>query len=135
MTKIQNDNVNHPKHYTQHPSGVECCDISQWLSGCLAQAFQYVWRAGSKADNPKEQDLEKAIFWIKKELLIPYDDAYAISFGQTVLLHKVLEHESGYKRDALKAIYMANHFSSTERDRARLLKMAIENIEKLIKQG
>ena len=132
-----NDNVNHPKHYTQHPSGVECCDISKWLSGCLAQAFQYVWRAGSKADNPKKQDLEKAIFWINKELTIPYDKASTIPFEQTVLLDKVLQHETGYKHDALKAIYFANHFTcfSTERGRSRLLQNAVESIENLIKEG
>lgn len=130
-----NDNVNHPKHYNNHPSGVEYKEISKWLSGCIVQAFQYVWRAGSKDDNPKEQDLQKAIFWINEELTIPYDSAYSIPFGQTVLMDKVLEHEIGYKHNALKAIYMSNHFSSTERDRARFLEGAIESIEKLIKQG
>jgi hypothetical protein len=57
-----------PTHYTTHPSGVQCIEISQHLSGCLAQAFQYVWRCGQK-DDP-EQELKKALWFIERELTI-----------------------------------------------------------------
>jgi hypothetical protein len=67
------DAVNRPQHYTSHPSGIECIEISRHLSGCLAQAFQYVWRCGHK-DDPV-QCLKKAIYFIDTELsidLCPY---------------------------------------------------------------
>ena len=57
-----------PAHYTTHPSGVQCIEISQHLSGCLAQAFQYVWRCGQK-DDPV-QELKKALWFIEQELTI-----------------------------------------------------------------
>lgn len=57
-----------PSHYTTHPSGVQCIEISQHLSGCLAQAFQYVWRCGQK-DDPA-QELNKALWFIERELTI-----------------------------------------------------------------
>ena len=32
-SKNKNDQVNHPKHYTSDPSGIECIDITQYYSG------------------------------------------------------------------------------------------------------
>jgi hypothetical protein len=43
-----NDNVNHPEHYTRHPSGVECIRITEWMSFCLGNVIKYVWRAPLK---------------------------------------------------------------------------------------
>lgn len=62
------DEVNHPAHYTQHPSGVECIDISEHLPANLANAFKYVWRAGLKGGPDKAaQDLHKAIWYLERE--------------------------------------------------------------------
>lgn len=63
---MSNDPVNHPAHYTRHPSGVECYEISQHLSAAVAQAFQYIWRAESKG-NPVE-DYKKAVWWLEREI-------------------------------------------------------------------
>lgn len=64
---IQHDSVNHPAHYTSHPSGVECITISEHFMGNLAQALQYIWRAGLKTDNPIE-DLKKAAWYVNREI-------------------------------------------------------------------
>ena len=61
------DMVNHPPHYTQHPSGVECIQITEHLNFCLGNAVKYIWRAGLKSDDPS-QDIEKAIFYLKREI-------------------------------------------------------------------
>jgi hypothetical protein len=61
----ERDAIN-PAHYKSHPSGIECIEISKHLSGCLAQAFQYVWRCGQK-DDPI-QELNKAIWFLRQEL-------------------------------------------------------------------
>jgi len=60
------DYVNHPPHYTSHPSGVECIQITEHMNFCVGNAMKYLWRAGLK-DNAVE-DLEKAEFYIKREL-------------------------------------------------------------------
>lgn len=61
-----NDPVTNPKHYTQHPSGVECITITEHMSFCLGNAIKYIWRADMKGD--AVQDLEKAIWYIKREI-------------------------------------------------------------------
>ena len=60
------DMVNQPPHYTSHPSGVECIQITEHMNFCLGNALKYIWRAGLK-DNDI-QDLEKAIFYLTREL-------------------------------------------------------------------
>ena len=50
------DNINHPKHYTQHPSGVECITIVEHMGFCLGNAIKYIWRADLK--NDAIEDLE-----------------------------------------------------------------------------
>lgn len=58
-----NDMVNHPKHYTSHPTGMECFDVIKGLPAEIANPIKYVWRADLK--NGLE-DLEKAIWYLKK---------------------------------------------------------------------
>ena len=61
------DEINHPLHYNSHPSGVECVDIAEHFSYCLGNAIKYIWRAGLKTED-KTQDLEKAVWYIKREI-------------------------------------------------------------------
>jgi len=60
------DQVNHPKHYNQHPSGVECIDVVEHFSFNRGNAIKYLWRAGDKGN--LVQDLEKAIWYIQREI-------------------------------------------------------------------
>lgn len=60
-----NDNVNHPKHYTEHPSGVECIQITEHMNFCLGNAMKYIWRADSKGGL---EDLQKAAWYINREI-------------------------------------------------------------------
>ena len=59
------DNVNHPKHYTNHPSGVECITVTEHMSFCLGNAIKYLWRADLKNGI---EDLEKARWYITREI-------------------------------------------------------------------
>lgn len=59
------DNVNHPEHYTAHPSGVECIDISEHFGFNLGNAIKYVWRAELKGGL---EDLRKAVWYINREI-------------------------------------------------------------------
>lgn len=62
----KSDSVNHPSHYTEHPSGVECIDIAEHFNFNLGNALKYIWRSGKKG-NPLE-DLEKAAWYIRREI-------------------------------------------------------------------
>ena len=61
-----NDPVNNPKHYTDHPSGIECIQITEHMGFCLGNAIKYIWRADLK--NDAIEDLEKAKWYIEREL-------------------------------------------------------------------
>lgn len=61
-----NDPVNHPSHYTSHPSGVECIQVTEHMSFCVGNAVKYLWRADLKHD--AVEDLEKARWYIDREL-------------------------------------------------------------------
>ena len=61
-----NDNVNHPKHYTEHPSGVECIEITEHMNFCVGNAIKYLWRAGLKGE--QIEDLRKARLYIDREI-------------------------------------------------------------------
>ena len=60
------DPVNHPKHYTAHPSGVECIQITEHMGFCLGNAIKYIWRADLKHD--AIEDLEKAAWYLRREI-------------------------------------------------------------------
>lgn len=62
-----NDLVNHPSHYTSHPSGVEAIEITRWMSYNLGNVVKYVWRADLKGKNI--EDLEKAQFYLNDEII------------------------------------------------------------------
>jgi len=59
--------VEHPEHYNQHPSGVECIEIAEGFNFNLGNAIKYIWRAGLKSESPAE-DLRKAIWYVTREL-------------------------------------------------------------------
>ena len=61
-----NDPVNHPKHYTAHPSGVEAIEITEHFNFNKGNAIKYIWRS---ADKGKEvEDLRKARWYIDREI-------------------------------------------------------------------
>ena len=60
------DSVEHPAHYTSHPSGVECITVAEHMNFCLGNALKYIWRAGLKGD--AIEDLRKARFYIDREI-------------------------------------------------------------------
>ncbi|UEA61382.1 DUF3310 domain-containing protein [Gordonia otitidis] len=62
----QHNSVNHPKHYTEHPSGIECVQITEHMGFCLGNAVKYIWRADLKGN--AIEDLEKARWYIDREI-------------------------------------------------------------------
>ena len=61
------EKVNHPAHYNQHSSGVECIDIVEGFNFNVGNSIKYLWRAGLKSDDPIT-DLEKAEWYCRREI-------------------------------------------------------------------
>ena len=60
------DQVNNPLHYTSHPSGIECLEITRHMGFNLGNVFKYVWRCDLKRD--AIEDLKKAAFYLQDEI-------------------------------------------------------------------
>ncbi len=60
------DKVNHPDHYKQHPSGVECITIAEHMNFNLGNVIKYVWRADEKGRDI--EDLCKAVWYLEREI-------------------------------------------------------------------
>lgn len=63
----QEQRINHPPHYTQHPSGVECITVVEHMGFNVGNAIKYLWRAGLKTEDAIE-DLKKARWYVSREL-------------------------------------------------------------------
>jgi len=64
--RVQVDQVNHPPHY-QLP-GIEAIEITQHLNFCRGNAVKYVVRAGKKDPAREVEDLNKAIWYLDREV-------------------------------------------------------------------
>lgn len=60
------DPVNHPRHYTSHPSGVECIQVAEHMGFNLGNAMKYLWRADEKGN--AIEDLRKAAWYLQREI-------------------------------------------------------------------
>ena len=78
------EHVNHPKHYNQHPNGIECIDIIRHYVCDIANAIKYLWRAGLKPEMGKE-DAEKEIEDLHKALW--YIEDYRVKIPKLLLSH------------------------------------------------
>lgn len=58
--------VNHPKHYTSHPSGIECIEVTEHFGFNLGNVIKYLWRAEEKGAPIK--DLKKAAWYLNREI-------------------------------------------------------------------
>ncbi|MFE2075214.1 DUF3310 domain-containing protein [Streptomyces misionensis] len=62
------DNVHHPSHYTWLPNGVEVIDITENLTNNLGNVVKYVLRAGRKSQKTHLEDLQKAAWYLQREI-------------------------------------------------------------------
>ena len=60
------DNIHKPKHYTEHPSGIECIQVTEHMGFNLGNAIKYIWRCDLKLD--AIEDLKKAKWYIDREI-------------------------------------------------------------------
>lgn len=64
----ENDNVNHPAHYTD--GKIEVIDYIQDkdFNFCRGNAIKYISRAGKKDKAKEIEDLQKAVWYLNKEI-------------------------------------------------------------------
>lgn len=67
------DNVNHPEHYAS--GRIEVIDVIEDYTGiisllgfCRGNAIKYILRAGKKDKDKVIEDLEKAVWYLNKEI-------------------------------------------------------------------
>lgn len=66
---LSSDNVSHPPHYADGWSnGAEVIDLTEHLSFCAGNVVKYVCRAGRKDSDKHVEDLEKARWYLDREI-------------------------------------------------------------------
>jgi len=63
---MSEDVIENPKHYTSHPSGIECIQVTEHMGFCIGNAMKYLWRCDLKKD--AVEDLKKAKWYIEREI-------------------------------------------------------------------
>lgn len=61
------DTVNSPAHYTAYP-GIEVIQLTEHMNFCRGNAVKYVARAGLKDKSKEVEDLEKAVWYLNREI-------------------------------------------------------------------
>lgn len=126
--KLKNNPVDHPAHYTSHPSGIEAIELCGEMDFCLGNAFKYLFRMENKW-NPLE-DLKKARWYIdrkayqeglniKTQNMIEPHWILAITIIREThvkdpLILKVVGEKPGNIEKALLYIYIANNQRGVE---------------------
>ena len=101
MTKP--DMVNHPPHYTAHPSGVECIQITQHMGFCLGNAFKYIWRANQKGG---VEDLRKAELYLRRQPDVQLAHPRVFRHSTQDLMDRVVASDpDADRRDLLHSIF------------------------------
>lgn len=64
----ESDMVNHPAHYTGHPT-VEAIEVLEQMSDYrLASASKYIWRVAFGGKENNRQDIEKSVWYLQRWL-------------------------------------------------------------------
>lgn len=67
LIRSANDPVNHPAHYTAYKN-LEIIDLTEQMNFCRGNAVKYIARAGIKNPETEIEDLEKAVWYLNREI-------------------------------------------------------------------
>lgn len=81
---MEKELVNHPKHYNNHPSDIECIEMIHMMSFDLGSAFKYIFRRNDK--DKLLEDLKKARWYITDELNRRKEKNYNKHLGRIYLV-------------------------------------------------
>jgi uncharacterized protein DUF3310 len=89
--KPEVEKVNHPPHYNQY-KGLEIIDLVEQMGFNLGNAVKYISRAGFKDEDIEIQDLEKAMWYVTREITrISVNSLETEKVGFTVTFRKLCE--------------------------------------------
>lgn len=92
------DMVNHPPHY-KDASGIECIEVTKYMSFLGGNCFKYLYRAGSKGD--AIEDLKKAAWYAGQAWQM--EEVTDIRLVDNII--KIAEHRNVNIADAMYCIY------------------------------
>lgn len=87
------DPVNHPEHYTSHPSGFECFDVIRYLPVTFGNLIKYLWRMELKGGL---QDYEKALWYLQQ--IDPVDIQLVRNIPDTARMWKYIDKVLDWER-------------------------------------
>jgi hypothetical protein len=117
------DLVNHPKHYTQHKSGIECIEITEHLMCNRANAIKYAWRANDKGCT--REDLQKCEWYINREIkrLQRGNNVPDYSYDLDVVYTRLYDYYKDYEFDKRLFDFISNLIHGGEERLAYALKI------------
>lgn len=93
--RVETDMINHPPHYYDNGSGVECIDVAEQMPFVLGNALKYIWRYENKNGS---EDLSKARWYLNRGLANGSASHMPVKARQ--LLGTVVNHEPpGLRKD------------------------------------
>lgn len=126
------DNVNHPKHYTSHPSGVQAIEITRWLRGPYSNACKYVMRGWEGLKGDPIEDLRKAIWYLDDAEKFP-DDGDILPTDADVRWLEYYEAEPcEEKRECLGSIIIAAELEEWDKPPSHIIHSAKKLIQERI---
>jgi len=124
------DLVNNPPHY-QHPSGVECIEITEHLNFNRGNAIKYAWRANDKGCT--REDLQKCEWYINREIkrLQRGNNVPDYSYDLDVVYTRLYDYYKDYEFDKRLFDFISNLIHGGEERLAYALKIVESWIEEL----
>lgn len=95
------DMVNHPPHY-KDASGIECIEVTKYMSFLGGNCFKYLYRAGKKGSTI--EDLKKAAWYADKA----WENEEVVLIAPMRLIEKIAVHREGNIKQAM--LYVAEDF-------------------------
>lgn len=125
----QHDSVNHPSHYNAY-RGLEIIDLTEQMNFNRGNAVKYIARAGLKNKDAEIQDLEKAAWYINREIE-RIRGAVGVDAG-TDVYEAALEAMKAYDRDVLEVSKVGDEPYDAMRERMKRTVEAYGKITKLV---
>ena len=122
--------VNHPPHYTAHPSGIEAVEVCEHLSFNMGNALKYLWRAGKKGD--AVEDLQKAEWYLEREagrLRANGREEFALTRRWIPKAAKAAQYDRGVLGDVIRALLA---FYDTDISRERAIEDALARVQNAV---
>lgn len=98
------DPVGKPRHYNNHPSGVECLEVNKHMDYCTGNAYKYIFRNEEKHADPF-LDLRKALQYIQVEIEFRRNNAALDKLAAKAAM--VSEASPKYQGEALFELFLA----------------------------